>query len=195
MYKWGIIEYVQSAPKWGSTKQELFFTNGSGTQDVPSVFLSKDTVLQNHQHFCAVKLKPRPKKICTYALDYGSTLGLIPLSQVEIKGQLADRMVMGRTNLFAVRDGEDTQVIPVEEVALRHYREQGYPQGATKLPLQSKINFATSLQHFNNWPIASQTQCSLTLLLTMQSQPDPNKAVKNVLSVNQNCQCKLLYKD
>ncbi|CAN8005255.1 unnamed protein product, partial [Ixodes hexagonus] len=50
--------------------------------------------------------------------------------EVTIEGQLAERMVPGRTNMFAVKEADGTlQVIPVEEVALRHYSEQGYPQG------------------------------------------------------------------
>lgn len=51
------------------------------------------------------------------------------LPQVEIKGQLADRMVPGRTNMFAARDGTTMEVISVEEVALRHYNLQGYSKG------------------------------------------------------------------
>ncbi|KAK8761888.1 hypothetical protein V5799_026847 [Amblyomma americanum] len=51
------------------------------------------------------------------------------LPQVEIEGQLAERMVPGRTNLFAARDGSTMEVISVEEVALRHYSMQGYPKG------------------------------------------------------------------
>lgn len=49
--------------------------------------------------------------------------------QVEIEGQLAERMVPGRTNIFAVRNGTTMEVIRVEEVALRHYSMQGYPKG------------------------------------------------------------------
>lgn len=51
------------------------------------------------------------------------------LPQVEIEGQLAERMVPGRTNLFAARDGTTMEVISVEEVALRHYNMNGYPKG------------------------------------------------------------------
>lgn len=51
------------------------------------------------------------------------------LPQVEIEGQLAERMVPGRTNLFAARDGTTMEVISVEEVALRNYNLQGYPKG------------------------------------------------------------------
>lgn len=49
--------------------------------------------------------------------------------QVEIEGQLAERIVPGRTNVFAVRNGTTMEVIRVEEVALRHYSMQGYPKG------------------------------------------------------------------
>lgn len=51
------------------------------------------------------------------------------LPQVEIEGQLADRMLPGRTNMFAARDGTTMEVISVEEVALRHYNLHGYPKG------------------------------------------------------------------
>lgn len=51
------------------------------------------------------------------------------LPQVAIEGRLAERMVPGRTNLFSAWDGSTTEVISVEEVALRHYNAQGYPKG------------------------------------------------------------------
>lgn len=51
------------------------------------------------------------------------------LPKVEIEGRLAERMVPGRTNLFSAWDGSTTEVISVEEVALRHYNAHGYPKG------------------------------------------------------------------
>lgn len=75
----------------------------------------------------AVKL---PKHPSASALRAFVPSDVTATPEVTIEGQLAERMVPGRTNMFAVRESDGAlRVIPVEEVALRHYSEKGYPQG------------------------------------------------------------------
>ncbi|KAH9370288.1 hypothetical protein HPB48_007375 [Haemaphysalis longicornis] len=71
------------------------------------------------------------------------------LPQVEIEGQLAERMVPGRTNLFAARDGTTMEVISVEEVALRHYNTQGYPKARDGTTMEVISVEEVALRHYN----------------------------------------------